>query len=201
VASNTINITGAANCSSLLNDVPAAVAACTSNFAGTCISVNASINVTDRSVGGNLTLDGCELRLNQTSRGSVGIVSWGNMTLNKANVTTNTNSYSTTFIVKTNSNLSVKDSFASNLGWTYTVGNRGLEISTPSVINNFTVRNGYYGIVLLNGANSTNISNIVTNIGGIGFYSEASNITVNGFIISNQTSHGLHLKILMAYTW
>lgn len=221
LSGDTINIwsSGSAQwvdtCATLLTDVPTHVKACSSPFAATCISVNATINITRGGATNrtNFTIDGCELRFNLTDYLEYGMTSWGNLTIKSANITTQdhnspftSSSYTTFITAKPNSNFSLTNSFLDMMGLDGTVeGQRGLEVYTPVYnIRNNTMTQSCSGITLYNGANGSVIgSSYITNsicydsfgvfLFGVGNMS-VENITVSNlqpFIAS--TANGIYV--------
>jgi hypothetical protein len=164
-------------CDTLRTDINnvAIVNSCTSSFASTCISVQANymINVTR---GGptnwtNFTVDGCELRLNQSSGRMSMITSWGNLTILNSNVTTNSSSLKSEVNTSVNSNFTMANSFIGLMGNSNTNNNqRGFELNSPSFITNSTIKSNYIGLVL-NGSN-------------------ANGTVINGLTISSTTAGG-----------
>ena len=166
LSGNTINIWSEGGghiqtCITLQTDVPTRVITCVSPFASTCISVDASINITRGSPTNwtNFTVNGCEIRMNNTADGLSNITSWGNLSVIKSNITSNDSNFETSIIIQVNSNFSMNDSFYSELGWTDLDGKRGVEIYSPSIINNVSEKNGYNGITLQAGSNTSIVIN------------------------------------------
>jgi len=173
------------NCATLLADVPTKVMACTSPFAATCISVDASINITRGGANNwtNFSVNNCELRMNETADGSRFITSWGNFTVISSNITTNSSSYESEINITANSNFSMVNSFVSEMGWSNAVNRRGLELNSPVfAFSNNTLTNNYEGITLFSGANGSIISNINSSnntLFGIYLYSSSNNTLTN----------------------
>ena len=210
--SRTINIWKNTNgvpdsCSTLLADVPSRVMPCTSPFASTCISVDAHLNITR---GGDLNwtgfhVEGCEIRMNESSDGRNRIYSFGNLTVLKSNITSNTSTYKSLFYVYRDSNFTMADSFVSRMGYN---NNVGFIIYTPifDFMNN-TISRSYGGMKLssdymapdyvdIGNANGSVVSNftVLSTSGVSGFTVEyASNVTAYDFRVSGGTGYGVRL--------
>ncbi|MBM3303477.1 MAG: hypothetical protein FJY76_00110, partial [Candidatus Aenigmarchaeota archaeon] len=190
-ASSTINVTGPANCTSLVQDMNnlSIASPCTSPFAGTCISVAANINVTDKKVGGNLTLNGCELRMNMTADGSRIITSWGNLTVISSNITTNNSNFETSITAKAGSNFTMRDSAVSELGWGDSTNQEGLALNTTSTIINTSFLNGFMCIKPYSGGGGSVIENSTFNacFRGVYLYLSDGNV-INGSTFTSCTT-------------
>jgi hypothetical protein len=142
------NIRNEENCSTLLLDLPAniisACPAATSGFAGVCIYVNGTINVT-RAGANNLTnfsIRGCEMRFNETVNKPTrnNITSSGNLTIDYSNITTNSTATAVIpmyILANRFSNLTISNSFISYCGSTATV-KPCLDIRSQANITNST---------------------------------------------------------------
>jgi len=190
-------------CNTLMSSInttyPNAVLPCISPFAGYCISVNSTINITRGGATNwtNFSVNGCELRMNRSasdSASNIVITSWGNFSVTSSNITTNDSARHSAIIIQPNSNFSMVNSFVSEMGWANAASRRGLELNSPAfAFSNNTLTNGYNGITLYGDANSSVLNNISASSNanrGISL-SSSSNNTFTG-ITANSNYNGIY---------
>jgi len=189
------------NCTTLLADVPTLVKACTSTFASTCISVDASLNITRGGATNwtNFSVNGCELRMNRSAADSASnfnITNWGNLTVISSNITTNNSARHSDIVIQANSNFSMTSSFVSEMGWAATANQMGLELNSPTfTFNNNTLTKNYNGIILSGGASGSVLTNNTASSNYYGIYILASsNNTLTNINTSSNTQYGIYLS-------
>jgi hypothetical protein len=203
-SANIVNILGTSTCQSLKINATALGFGtnCTSQFSGAnCTSIQNTtyINI---SQGGVLNLENCELRFNKTQNGlSINARNGSTLILNKANITTNATATPRVFgniIISAGGNLTMQDSFISEMGWGSTTNQRGLEVYSPVVnFTNNTITGSYTGLYLGATSRGSVIRNSVFHkniVAGIQIDTATSgNTTIQNVNISDTVNYAIYL--------
>jgi hypothetical protein len=183
-----VNITGYTNCTTFKANATALGygAACVSPFSGTnCTSINVTINITHA---GTLHLENCEVRFNLSAdtAAQINIQATGNLSLNYANISSNTTGKEYGVVQQTDGTLEITNSFMNNVGYANVANQRGIEImSTVGKWNNNTIQ-GYITCNIISGNNHMiNNTNFIASYASIKSDAATSsrfiNITQSGY--------------------
>ena len=152
-------------------------------------------------VDGDLIFNNVTLLFNSSADGESTLKSYSGLDLNitNSNITSSTTSYEYKFIIESNSDFDLTNSYVSEAGYGSTASTRGLEVSANnSVINNNTFTNCYIGISI--DSSDNNISNNTINMPAVAFYgiylvsssAQSNNILDNTITTQGSSDYGIY---------